>query len=103
VYILELKEEGLFMWCILKEDKKEYKKLKRNLRTAIPVTPTERPFSVAVHWQTSRICSEIGAAIKEILLLLGGRRLMFADLYIQAREMCCGLLSVGHDPDSAQP
>ena len=91
------------MWCILKEDKKEYKKLKRNLRTAIPVTLTERPLSVAVHWKTCRICSEIGAAIKEILLFRGGRHLMFADLYIQAGGMCCGLLSVGNDPDSPQP
>jgi hypothetical protein len=80
-----------------------YKKLKRNLRTAIPVTPTERPLTVAAHWNTRRICSEIGAAIKEILLLRGGRRLMFADLYILAGGMCCGLLSVGHDPDSPLP
>jgi hypothetical protein len=32
-------------------------------------------------------------------LLRGGRRLMFADLYILAGGVCCGLLSVGHDPD----
>ena len=102
--MLELNEEGLFIWYILKEDKKkEYKKLKRNLRTAIPVTPTERPLSVAVHWNTRRICSEIGAAIKEILLLRGGSRLMLADLYIRRDGVCCSLLSVGHDTDSPQP
>jgi len=83
--------------------KKEYKKLKRNLRTAIPVTPTERPLCVAVHWNTRRICSEIGAAIKEILLLRGGSLLMFADLYIRRGGVCCSLLSVRHDSDSPQP